>query len=131
MIDKTLKTLYNIFRKVEKQTKEDFNMDKKTVNYTAEMVATIVARYKADPTRETVEALASEFEKQPRSIIAKLSAEGVYVKAPVAGKTKNGLDVVKKEELVAKVTEALGVELPSLAKATKVDLQKLLTLIAK
>ena len=39
-------------------------------NYTDEMVATMVDQYSAEPTKATVEALASTFGKSPRSIIA-------------------------------------------------------------
>ena len=95
----------------------------KVVNYTDEMVETIVAVYKAAPERATVDALAEKFGKTPRSIIAKLSTLGIY-KAP-ARVTKTGAPVVKKEFLVAEINSKLGVELPSLVKANKQDLEAL------
>ena len=68
--------------------------------------------------------LAVEFGKTPRSIIAKLSALGIYVKTERA--TKRGEPVVRKDELVAQVQASIGRELPSLVKMTKVDLQNLI-----
>jgi len=95
----------------------------KVVNYTDEMVETIVSVYEAAPERATVDALAEKFGKTPRSIIAKLSTLGIY-KAP-ARVTKTGAPVVKKEALVAEINNKLGVELPSLVKANKQDLEAL------
>lgn len=99
----------------------------KAVNYTPEMVESIVAEYEMEPTRETVESLAIQFSKSPRSIIAKLSSEGVYVKQERIGKTKTGAEVVRKAELVAQVQARIGRELPSLVKMNKVDLQFLIS----
>ena len=50
------------------------------VNYTEAQVKYMVAEYSANPTRETVENLADELEKSVKSIIGKLSREGVYKK---------------------------------------------------
>ena len=94
---------------------------KASANYTQEMVDTISFDYSANPTRATVDALAEKFEKTPRSIIAKLSAMGIYQKAERV--TKRGEPVVMKAELVAQVQNAIGRELPSLNKMTKPDLQ--------
>ena len=92
-------------------------------NYTDEMVNQMVSAYEAEPTRETVEALASEMGKTVRSIIAKLSREGVYVAQPKV--TKSGEPVVRKAELVAQLNAHFGTEFPTLVKASKADLQKL------
>jgi len=97
---------------------------KASANYTQEMVDTISSDYSANPTRATVDALADKFDKTPRSIIAKLSALGIYVKAERV--TKRGEPVVRKDELVAQVQASLGFEVPSLVKMTKVDLQNLI-----
>lgn len=101
---------------------------KASANYTQEMVDTISSEYSANPTRATVDALAEKFDKTPRSIIAKLSALGIYVK--VERVTKRGEPVVRKDELVAQVQASVGRELPSLAKMTKVDLQNLIDFFA-
>ena len=50
-----------------------------TKKFTDEQVAHMVEVYSANPTRATVDALAQELSKSVRSIIAKLSREGVYV----------------------------------------------------
>ena len=50
-------------------------------NYTDEQVEMMRERYQAKPTRETVENLAEELNKSIKSIIGKLSREGIYQKA--------------------------------------------------
>ena len=92
-------------------------------NYTDEMVAQMTEAYVANPSRETVEALAAEMGKTVRSIIAKLSREGVYVAQPKV--TKTGEPVVRKAELVAQLEAHFEVAIPTLVKASKADLQKL------
>ena len=93
-------------------------------NYSDEVVAQMTEQYVANPTRETVDALAQEFGKSVRSIIAKLSREGVYVAQPKV--TKTGEPVVRKAELVAIIESNFGIAVPSLVKASKADLQRLI-----
>ena len=83
------------------------------VNYTNEMVDLMKSRYSANPTRETVEELANELNKSIKSVIGKLSREGVYQKTEYL--TKTGEKPVTKRELVEKVSEILGVEYQALA----------------
>jgi len=92
-------------------------------NYTEEMVSEMTTAYTENPTRETVDALAEQFGKTTRSIIAKLSREGVYIAQPRT--TKSGEPVISKAELVAQIQEHFGIELPTLVKAGKADLQRL------
>ena len=91
----------------------------KAVNYTAEQVETLVAGYKAG---ETVEALAVALGKSVRSIVAKLSREGIYVaKVKTAAEGR-----VTKADLIEKIAAKFGVEsekLDSLEKATKEALE--------
>jgi len=94
---------------------------KSSANYSDADITIITDEYALEPTRETVDALAERLNKTPRSIIAKLSALGVYQKQERV--TKRGEPVVMKAELVEKVQNAIGRELPSLNKMTKVDLQ--------
>ena len=94
---------------------------KSSANYSDADITILTDEYAVEPTRETVDALAERLNKTPRSIIAKLSALGVYQKT--ARVTKRGEPVIMKAELVAKVQNAIGRELPSLNKMTKVDLQ--------
>ena len=96
-------------------------------NYTDEMVAQMTEAYTANPTRETVDALAKKLGKSVRSIIAKLSREGVYVAQPKV--TKTGEPVVRKAELVSVVEAHFGIALPTLVKASKADLQRLVDTI--
>ena len=98
-------------------------------NYTDEMVNTMTEQYSANPTRETVDALAEQFGKTTRSIIAKLSREGVYVAQPRT--TKAGEPVISKSELVGQISEHFGVEMPTLVKAGKQDLQRLVEAISQ
>ena len=96
-------------------------------NYTPKMVGTMHEVYTANPTRESVEALGKQFGKSTRSIIAKLSREGIYV--PMERKTKTGEPIVRKAELVAQIEAHFEIEIPTLVKASKADLQILLNSI--
>ena len=48
------------------------------MNYSEEQTQHIVKEYRSNPNRATVESLASELNKSIKSIIGKLSREGVY-----------------------------------------------------
>lgn len=99
----------------------------KVVNYTPEMTKAIVETYVSAPTSDTVKALAEEFGKSTRSIIAKLSREGVYKKAEYVA--KNGEKPETKEAKVEKIANALGVtsdKLGGLEAATKLALNLIL-----
>ena len=72
-------------------------------NYSDEMVARMMEVYSANPTRDTAEELAVEFDKPVRSVIAKLSNLGIY-KAQ-ARVTKSGAPVVRKEDIVTQRTK--------------------------
>ena len=97
-------------------------------NYTDEMVAEMHELYTANPTRETVDMIAENFGKSVRSVIAKLSREGIYVSQPRV--TKTGEPVVRKAELVAQLEAHFEVAIPTLVKASKADLQKLVDTIS-
>ena len=92
-------------------------------NYTDEMVNTMTEQYNANPTRETVDVLAQQFGKTTRSIIAKLSREGIYKAQPRT--TKTGEPVISKAQYVSAINTHFEVELPTLVKAGKQDLAKL------
>ena len=51
-------------------------------NYSEKDVSMMIEAYEANPTRETVETLAETLGKNTRSVIAKLSREGVYKAQP-------------------------------------------------
>jgi hypothetical protein len=97
-------------------------------NYTEAMTEKMIAQYSANPTRDTVDALARELGKNTRSVIAKLSREGVYKAQPRV--TKSGEPIVRKAELLVQIQDTLGQEFPSLVKASKADLQRLIDTIS-
>ena len=98
-------------------------MTAKTVNYTPEQTAKMVADYQAGV---TVEAIAQALGKSARSIVAKLSREKVYKKKTYGSKT--GEAVVKKDEWADYIGQALGLseaDTESLTKANKVALARI------
>lgn len=103
----------------------------KVENYTAEQTAAMIERYKADPTADTVAALANELGKTVRSVIAKLTREKVYVAKTY--KTKAGEEPQSKEVIADAIGRVLGLsdgETDSLAKANKTALQKVFAALA-
>ena len=100
------------------------------MNYNEEQTKHIVEAYQNNPNRETVEALAKELSKSIKSIIGKLSREGVYRREIY--KTKTGELPVTKVESVSNIADDLGIEVESLLgleKAPKATLKKLETAI--
>ena len=98
-------------------------MTAKTVNYTPEQTAKMVADYNAGV---TVEAIAEALSRSVRSVVAKLSREGVYRKKTYT--TKTGEAVVKKDAWADYIGEALGLteaDTESLTKANKTALAKI------
>ena len=102
-------------------------MAAKTQNYTVEQTAAIVADYQAGV---SVADIAAGMGRTARSIIAKLSREGVYKAKEYT--TKKGEAPVSKESmagelmLLAGLTEA---EADSMAKANKTALAKVLAIV--
>ena len=95
-----------------------------SVNYTEEQVKHMVRAYETEPTRETVDALADELNKSVKSIIGKLSREGVYQKAIY--KTKSGEVPMTKQEIILAMAEVLGIDsskIMGLEKAPKQDIK--------
>jgi hypothetical protein len=95
-------------------------MATKSVNYTPEMTAELVNAYKAAPTSETVAAFAAKFGKNVKSVVAKLSREGVYMKKEYV--TKAGAKPIPKEDMATFIGDKLGLDeasASSLAKANK------------
>lgn len=100
----------------------------KAVNYTAEQTVAMVADY---ANGVSVAVIAESMGKTVRSVIAKLSREGVYQKKEYT--TKTGEKAVKKDAhadaigAILKMTEA---EIESLTKANKTALVKIFTALA-
>jgi predicted transcriptional regulator len=98
-------------------------MTTKTVNYTTEQTARMVADYQAGM---TVDAIAETLGKTVRSVVAKLSREKVYVAK--AYKTKSGETPIKKDVHADFIGDALGLteaDTESLTKANKIALMKI------
>ena len=98
-----------------------------SVNYTEEQVNYMKEQYLENPSRETVENLSKEMGKSVKSIIGKLSREGVYKKTVY--KTKTGEDQITKKEIVENIASILDISVNSilgLEKSPKSDLKQLM-----
>ena len=98
-------------------------------NYTEEQTKEIIDMYQSNPTLDTVTEIAVKFRKTRKSIIAKLSKEGVYQKKVYVSKT--GELPVTKAELVDSIKDVLGIDLPQLDKAPKPTLKALKESVAQ
>jgi len=106
-------------------------MAEKIVNYTEDQTVMMVSEYTANPSRATVEALAATFGKSVRSIVAKLSREGVYQKAERT--TKTGEPIQKKDataDAIGAILTLTEAETESLTKANKTALVKIFAALA-
>jgi hypothetical protein len=100
----------------------------KTVNYTPEQTAKMVADYAAGV---TVESIAESMGKTVRSVVAKLSREKVYVAKTYVSKT--GEPVVKKDahaDAIGAILNLTESEIESLVKANKTALAKIFSALA-
>lgn len=102
-------------------------MAEKTVNYTPEMTATMVERYN-EGKGEPVEVIAESMGRSVRSVIAKLSREGVYKakSAEKAGKRVTKANLVAKLEATLEAPEG---SFETLEKASHEALEKLVELV--
>ena len=82
------------------------------MNYTEDQTKHIIEAYQKNPNRETVEMLAEDLQKSVKSIIGKLSREGVYRREIY--KTKSGDLPVTKVEIVSNIADSLGLEVENL-----------------
>lgn len=78
------------------------------MNYTKEQAIYMRNKYKANPCLETVELLVEELQKSKKSIIGKLSREGVYRREVY--KTKQGEKPITKAEIVDIIADLLDLE---------------------
>ena len=93
-------------------------------NYTTEQTLELVAGYQAG---ETVEALATRLGKTTRSVVAKLSREGVYVaKTRATGQAR-----VRKADLVDQLAQRCGVAPEVFESLEKANHDVLEALVAK
>ena len=94
-----------------------------SINYTEKQVEHMVEEYTNNPCRETVENLADMFDKSIKSIIGKLSREGVYKKTEYV--TKTGEKPETKLEIVQELAERLELSTTALAGLEKAPKQSL------
>lgn len=92
-------------------------------NYTPELTAALESR--GSWTYAEAVAFAEENALKPRSVIAKIKSLGLEYTPKPTRVTKQGEPVVRKSQFVAAIEAAVGVSVPSLAKATKQDLETL------
>lgn len=100
----------------------------KSVNYTPEQTAQIIADYQAG---KSVEIIADNLGKTVRSIVAKLSREKVYIKKEY--KTKNGENAVKKDihaDAIGAILRLPENDIESLTKANKNALKAIFEALA-
>ena len=100
-------------------------------NYTESETAYMVEAYKEKPTAETVDVLVEQLKRSKKSIIGKLSREGVYRREVYVSKT--GEKPITKVEIVSNISDALGIEVSNLAgleKAPKEVLRRLSQAVA-
>jgi predicted transcriptional regulator len=103
-------------------------MSAKTVNYSPEQTAQMVADYKAGVTVETI---AENLGKTVRSVVAKLSREKVYVAKTYVSKT--GEPVVKKDahaDAIGAILRLPENDIESLTKANKSALKAIFEALA-
>ena len=102
------------------------------MNYSKEITEQLVKAYINAPTRDTVRKLAEAHGKSEKSVIGKLSKEGVYIRSVYT--TKTGEKPVTKSEIVVELAEKLEVEyseLVGLEKSPKQSLKVLLEAICE
>lgn len=87
-------------------------MEKARVNYTEEETQLCIDTYTADPSRRSVDILAEKLNRSTKSIIGKLSREGVYRREGY--KTKTGEVPTTKTEIVSNISDYLDLELADL-----------------
>ena len=82
-------------------------------NYTEKETEYLVESYTVHPNMHTVELLAAELNRSKKSIIGKLSREGVYRREVYVSKT--GEKPITKVEIVSNIADALDIEVALLA----------------
>ena len=103
-------------------------MNAKTVNYTPEQTAQIIADYQAG---KSVEVIADNLGKTVRSIVAKLSREKVYIKKEY--KSKTGETPIKKDvhaDAIGAILRLPENDIESLTKANKNALKAIFNALA-
>jgi len=98
-------------------------------SYTRKDVDTMIDLYTENPCIEMVNKLSVLLNRPKKSIISKLSKEGVYIKKGYT--TKTGETPITKLQLVRSIEDALDTKLPDLDKAPKATLKALSTSVVE
>lgn len=99
--------------------------------YTVEETQALLEAYKASPTQETVADMATRFGKSVKSIVAKLSREGIYQKKEYT--TKSGARPVKKDttaDAIGAILKLSESDTDSLTKCNKRALEEIFKALA-
>lgn len=99
--------------------------------YSVEQTLALVEAYKASPTADTVTEFANRFGKSVKSVVAKLSREGVYQKKVYV--SKNGAPVQKKDttaDAIGAILQLSEADVDSLTKANKRALEAIFKALA-
>ena len=92
-------------------------------NYSEQETKEIIELYLCNPSLEMVTEISVKYRKTRKSVIAKLSKEGVYKRKVYTSKT--GELPITKQEIVGIIENALGCKLPGLDKTQKTTLLSL------
>ena len=82
-------------------------------NYSESETTYMIQLYQEKPCAETVDVLVEQLKRSKKSIIGKLSREGVYRREVYVSKT--GEKPITKMEIVSNIADALGIEVGSLS----------------
>lgn len=99
--------------------------------YSVEQTLALVEAYKANPSADTVSEFANKFGKSVKSVVAKLSREGVYQKKVYTSKT--GAPVQKKDttaDAIGAILQLSEADTDSLTKANKRALEAIFKALA-
>jgi hypothetical protein len=99
-------------------------MTDKTVNYTPEQTATVIGLY---TTGNSVEMIAEQMGKSVRSIVAKLSREGVYIPKAAA----KGQGRVTKADLIGRLANKFEIDATEISSLEKAGMGALELLVQK
>lgn len=96
-----------------KKAREVIEEEESMSNYSESETTYMVQLYQENPCAETVDVLVEQLKRSKKSIIGKLSREGVYRREVYVSKT--GEKPITKMEIVSNISDALGIEVGSLS----------------
>ena len=96
-----------------KKAREVIEEEESMSNYSESETTYMVQLYQENPCAETVDVLVEQLKRSKKSIIGKLSREGVYRREVYVSKT--GEKPITKVEIVSNIADALDLEVALLA----------------